>query len=112
MGADVGDRWARRPFDGLRSAPLPSLHLSGLPDPSAQLILDMRADNLVERRLGPKAQRGGAARVKILRPAGHDLGDRGVGLAADASYGIGAGNARERRDLLANRTAQTRHGEI
>src|SRR5262245_30820222 len=57
----------------------------------AQLILDMNADNLIERCLGAESERGRAARVEILRPTGDDFRDRLVWLAANASRDIVAG---------------------
>src|SRR5215467_6151922 len=58
----------------------------------AQLVFDMGANDVVERRLSAKAQRRCAARVEILRPAGDDFCDYLIRLAADAPGDISSGD--------------------
>src|SRR5438067_47031 len=58
------------------------------PDLAAKLVFDMNADDLIETLLGLKAQRRRTPGVEILRPAGDDLADHRIGLAADEAHGL------------------------
>src|ERR1700720_1872045 len=90
---------------------LRSMRATSTRNPPAELILDVRPDDCVERGLRPEPQRRRAARVEILRPAGDDFCYHFVGLAADAAGDVGAGDPGESRNLLADGAAQARHGE-
>src|SRR5208283_2071465 len=83
-----------------------------LSDLSAQFVLDMRANDIVERRLHFEAERDRAARIKPARPAGDDPFDQFVRGAPDAGGDFVAGDAPQGRDLLADRAAYARHSEI
>src|SRR5690606_24120728 len=72
----------------------------------------MSADDRVEIGVGPEAQLDGAPGVEVLRPSGHHGRNRGVDLLANTRDGLGAGNAFERRDFLANSGGKAGHGEI
>src|SRR5262249_61291214 len=81
-------------------------------DPAAQFVADMDADDVVEGGIAAKTELGGAARVEPARPAGNDPRDQRIGLAADARRHFVAGDPPQSGDLLSNRTADARHGEI
>src|SRR5437870_2377415 len=72
----------------------------------------MGADDVVERGLDAEAERQRLARVEAARPAVDDAHDQFVGRAADTLGNLIAGDAAERRDLLADRAAHARHGEV
>ena len=69
----------------------------------AQLILNMRTDNVVECGLGLKSQIPGALRVETLGPAGNNPLDKFVGLAPDARSDLLAGNTAQCVDLFPDR---------
>src|SRR5438128_10158389 len=81
-------------------------------DLAGELVLDMGANDVVEARLGPKAERDRALALEPLRPAANDARDGRIALAADAGGDLVAGDPSERRDLLADRAGHARHGEI
>src|SRR3712207_2960099 len=86
---------------------------STLPHPGpAELVLDMGADDLVEAVLGLEAERLRAPRIEAARPALDDLDDERIGLALDARDNAVAGDLAQRRDLLADRDRDARHGEV
>ena len=62
----------------------------------------MGAHDVVEGRLGPKAERERAARIEVAGPAGDDPLDRRVGLAADERRRLAPATPLERRDLVAD----------
>src|SRR5215510_4973691 len=62
---------------------------------AAELIGDMLADDLVEIVVGRESQRSGARRLELVRPAGDDALDMGVGLPADALHRARSGHATE-----------------
>jgi hypothetical protein len=66
----------------------------------AQLILDMRTDDLVECGLGLESEITGALGVEALGPAGNDSLDKVVGFASDARSDFFAGNTAQCFDLL------------
>jgi hypothetical protein len=72
-------------------------------DFSAQLILDMRTDDLVECGLGLESEITGALGVEALGPAGNDSLDKFVGLAPDARSDFFAGNTAQCFDLFPDR---------
>src|SRR5690349_2353674 len=78
---------------------------------AAELILDMDADDLLEIRLGLEAERRRALGVEVPRPAGDDLVDHRVDLAADALDDVVAGDLAQRLDLLGDGAGITRHGQ-
>ena len=53
--------------------------------------------------LGLEAQFASALRLEVARPAGDDLHDRFVGLAADAGHHLVARHLAQRLDLFAHR---------
>jgi len=69
----------------------------------AQLILDMRTDDLVECGFGLKSEITGALRVEALGPAGNNSLDKFVGLAPDARSDFFAGNTAQCIDLFPDR---------
>jgi hypothetical protein len=48
-----------------------------------ELILDVGMDDVLEARIGAEAERRGAPRVEVARPAFDDALNCGIGLAAD-----------------------------
>src|SRR5208282_5148434 len=81
-------------------------------DPAAQLVLDMDANDFVERRLRAEAERARAARIEPARPAGDDARDQRVGFAANARGHLVAGNPAQGGDLLGDGAAHAGHGEV
>src|SRR5579864_9132051 len=81
-------------------------------DLAAQFVVDMDADDLVERSFRLKAQRQRAAWIEPARPAGDDPRHQRVRLAADAGGDPVAGDAAQRGDLLGHRAAHAGHGEV
>ncbi len=71
----------------------------------------MDTDNLVEGLVADKSERDGAARIEILRPAGHDAFDQRIGLTTDERHRFVASDAAQGFDLLADRCRQARHIE-
>ena len=78
---------------------------------AAAVLVDMNADDLVERALGLEAERqrarrrsGAASRRRCARSARR--------LAADARRDLVAGDPAQRLDLLADRAADARHGQV
>src|SRR5262249_58690563 len=63
-------------------------------DLAGELVLDVGADDLIEARLRPEAERPRALRLEPLRPAADDPGDRRIGLAANAGRDRVAGDSR------------------
>src|SRR5439155_11646627 len=82
------------------------------PDLAAKLVFDMNADDLIETLLGLKAQRRRTPGVEILRPAGDDLADHRIGLAADEAHGLFAGDPAQRLDLLADGGGKSGQSEV
>jgi len=60
-------------------------------------------DDVVEARIGAKAERAGAACVEVARPALDDAHDGWVRRLADAAHRLIASEASQRLDLLADR---------
>src|SRR6266852_5573107 len=81
-------------------------------DLAGELVLDVGANDIVEARLGPEAERERALALEPLRPAADDARDGRIALAADAGGDLVAGDPSQRRDLLADRAGHARHGEI
>src|SRR5437899_2234883 len=79
---------------------------------SAQFVLDMGQDDLVEILLCDKTQVLRPPRLEARRPSFDDRPDRLVGLFADPFHHLGAGYALERFDLLAYGDGDARHGEV
>src|SRR2546422_853241 len=69
-------------------------------------------DDLLEARVGLKAQLVRALRVEIFRPALDDAHDRRVGLAPNEASGRVAGNPPQRGDLLGYRHRKPGHRQI
>src|SRR5262249_13692083 len=88
------------------------LRLDSRRDFSAQLVLAMGTDDVLERGLDAEAERQRPARVEAARPAVDDAHDELVGLTPDARRHLVAGDAAQRRDLLADGAAHARHGEV
>src|SRR5262245_6117898 len=78
---------------------------------AAELLVDMGANDLLERALRLEAELARAPRLDALRPARDNACDEIVVLAADAPRDPLAGDALERRDLLRHRAAHARHRE-
>src|SRR5262249_57200086 len=81
-------------------------------DLAGELVLDVGADDLIEARLRPEAERPRALRLEPLRPAADDPGDRRIVLAANAGRHLVSGDSPQRLDLLADRAGYPRHREI
>src|SRR4051812_46054666 len=81
-------------------------------DLAAQFVVDMRANDLVERFLHLETEAERALGVEPGRPARDDLHDRGIRLAPHPRHHLVARDAAQRRDLLADRAGNSRHGEI
>src|SRR6202043_4161314 len=77
--------------------------LSG--DFAAKFVFDVSAHNLLERALGRKAERSCATCFEPCRPAADDALDCGISFATDTRDHLSAGDAAQRLDLFANRTA-------
>src|SRR5689334_5361031 len=79
---------------------------------SAELILDMDADDVVKGVLGGgEAELARALGLEIARPAIDNAHDECIGLALDARGDLLARDALECGDLLADGGGQARHGE-
>src|SRR6185312_16878761 len=72
-------------------------------DLPAQLILDMRAHDVVEFVFHLESQLARTCAVDAFGPIGDDTGDQGVRFAADARGDLVAGDAAQRVDLFADR---------
>src|ERR1700690_2221111 len=83
-----------------------------LSDLSPQLVLDMGADDVVERRFPLEAEREAAARIEAAWPAGDDALNQFVRCTLDESADLVAGDAAQRRDLFPDLAPHTRHGDI
>src|SRR5579863_904740 len=59
-------------------------------EPTAKFVVDMRADDFVERRFDAEAKRDRAARVEIARPASNDGFDFRIWFAPDERRRLGA----------------------
>src|SRR6185312_11967808 len=77
-------------------------------DLAAELVLDVRADDLVEARFRLEPERFGTARIEIGGPAVDDPGDGCIRHVADQLHGLVAGGAPQRLDLFAHRRRETR----
>ena len=104
-GVDVGHRrqckaWARA---------AQARQLAIRPPSSSSICARMMSSNVSSTvKPSASARRG----VEAARPAGDDARHQFVGRAADARGDLVAGDALERRDLLADGAAYARHGEI
>ena len=78
---------------------------------SAQLVLNMRPQDVVETRIGDKADGLGPRGVEVSRPSGDNASDGLVGLLADQPDGLFAGDAAQRLYLLRDRRRQARCGD-
>src|SRR5215467_11628852 len=79
---------------------------------SAELILDVDADDVVKIILGGgEAELAGAFGLEITRPAVDDAHDERIGLALDARGDLLARDALECRDLLSDGRRQAGHGQ-
>jgi len=72
----------------------------------------VNADDLLEARVGAEAERQGAARIEIARPAFDDAQDDLVRLTPDELHGLLARDAPQRLDLLADGGGDAGHGEV
>src|SRR5262249_20436851 len=81
-------------------------------DLSAHLVLDMRADDVVECGLCLESEIAGALRIEALRPAGNDALDKFIRLTPDAPGDFVAGNTAQCLNLLTDRARYARHGKI
>src|SRR2546428_11430674 len=79
---------------------------------AAAVLVDMDADDLVERALGLEPELARAACLDALRPALDDARHQRIVDRADAPCDSLAGDAAQRGDLLGHRAADARHGEI
>lgn len=69
-----------------------------LPDPAAELVLDVGADDLGDVGIRLEAHGARPPRVEPRRPAGDDLLDPRVRLPLDAARHLGARDLLERVD--------------
>src|SRR6516162_7096828 len=81
-------------------------------DPAAQFVIDMDADDVVERGIAAETERVSAARIEPARPASNDTRNQRIGLGADARRYFVAGDPPQGGDLLGHCAADARHGEI
>src|SRR5947207_405907 len=72
-------------------------------DLAAQFVVDMDADDLIERCFRPETQFHGSLRLEVARPTGDDLLDRLIGFAADEICHLVTSDPLESRNLFANR---------
>src|SRR6266704_1293481 len=79
---------------------------------AAQFVVDMDANDVVERGLAAKPESQRAARIEPSRPAGNNAGDKRVGLAANAGRHLVAGDPTQGGDLLGDRAAYAGHRDI
>src|SRR6185312_15359442 len=79
-------------------------------DLAAELVLDVRADDLVEARFRLEPERLGAARVEIGRPALNDPDDGRIRHIADQLHRLVAGRPPQRLDLFAHCCGEPRRG--
>src|SRR5262249_1183625 len=79
---------------------------------AAAVFVDMDAHDLVKRALGFEAELARAARLDALRPACDDARDQWVFRAANARGNLIAGDTAQRRDLLGDCAAHSRHRKI
>src|SRR5579863_4761755 len=78
-------------------------------DAAAEFVFDVDADNVVERGVGAESECQRAVRVECARPSSHDVGDRGIGLAANEFYGLIAGDPTQCLDLFGHCGRESRH---
>ena len=67
---------------------------------TAELFLDVDADDVVERGVGAEAERECTLGVEGARPSRHHGGDHLIGLAADELYRLVAADPAQRLDLF------------
>src|SRR5690242_12449868 len=79
---------------------------------SAQLILDMRTDDVVERSFGLESEIPRALCIELLGPAGNDSLNKFVGCAPDARNDRFAGDAAQSLNLLSDGAGHPGHGKI
>src|SRR5262249_15777756 len=79
---------------------------------AAAVFVDVDAYDLVERAFGLKAELARAARLDALRPARDDARDQRILGAANTRGNALAGDAPQRRDLLGDGAAHSRHRKI
>src|SRR5436189_5930602 len=89
------------PRSALRSGPGTTESLRR--DPAAEFLINVHANDLLERVLDFEPERTSPPGIEPRRPSRYDLHDRDVGLAADARHHALASDATQRRDLLADR---------
>src|SRR5262245_50229634 len=75
----------------------------------AQIVVDMHADDLVERGFRLESELAGSGAIEPAGPALDDLHDERVGLVLHALGDALAGDALQRGDLLADGAADARH---
>src|SRR5262249_53633715 len=80
-------------------------------DGTAELVLDVDADDLLEAGVGLEAELQRPLGCELARPAGNDALHERIGHAADASHDLVTGHVPEGRDLLTDRDGEARHGE-
>jgi hypothetical protein len=81
-------------------------------DLSAEFILDMGEDNIVNRTFSPVPKVACALGVGSLGPPGDDSLDQFIGRSANARSHLVACNTAERVDLFADRAGHARHSEV
>src|SRR5215472_16216205 len=81
-------------------------------DFSAQLVLYMRTDDVVEHRFSLESELACPPGVDAFGPAGNDSLDELVRLAADARGHLVPGNTVQGLDLLTDRARHARHREV
>src|SRR5215470_9944987 len=83
-----------------------------LADHAAKLVLDVDADDLVERSLCHKSKLARAGRIESMGPAVDDANHQRIGLAANAGRDLVAGDSPQGRNLLLDGARHARHGEV
>src|SRR5689334_13855978 len=80
---------------------------------AAEFVLDMDADDVVERSLGSgETELTRALGFEVARPAVDNTHDEGIRFAFDAGGDLVAGDPLQGCDLFADGRRQTGHGEV
>src|SRR5438105_2074107 len=79
---------------------------------AAQFVVDMDANDVIERGFAAKPERQRAAWIEPSRPAGNNAGDKRVRLAANAGCDLVASDPTQGGDLLGDRAAYAGHRDI
>ena len=83
-----------------------------MPDHAAQLVLDVDADDVVERAFRDESEFARPPGLEAVRPAVDDAHHQRIGLAADAGGDLVAGDPPQRFDLLGDGAGHAGHGEV